>query len=305
MQPNPVLRKLGFSSDDRVVIIHTDDIGMCYSSVEAFADLWEFGLVSSGAVMVPCPWFPLAAQYAAAHPQADLGVHTTLTSEWKTYRWGPVSTRDPQSGMIDAEGYFYRRVAPVREFGVLEYVQREMEAQVQQARNAGMQPTHMDTHMGTVASPKFIPSYLKVALANSLPPMIFRMDQEGWLAQGLDAETAAIAVFLMGQLEEMGLPLLDHLVGMELDQPDQRLEQAKQAMSALEAGITHFIIHPAKDTPDLRAITPDWRARVADYETFMCEELKKHIQDQGIHVIGYRSLQELMPEPAVAAALPF
>ena len=103
MKPNPALKKLGFSENERLVIIHVDDIGMCQASVAAFADLWDFGLVSSGAVMVPCPWFLEAAKYASQHPQADLGVHLTLNCEWDTYRWGPLSTCDPQTGLLDAQ----------------------------------------------------------------------------------------------------------------------------------------------------------------------------------------------------------
>jgi chitin disaccharide deacetylase len=102
--PNPVLKKLGCSNADRLVIIHVDDVGMCQASIAAFEELWQAGIISCGAVMVPCPWFPQAAAYARNNPQADLGVHATLTSEWQTYRWGPVSTRAPASGLMDAEG---------------------------------------------------------------------------------------------------------------------------------------------------------------------------------------------------------
>ncbi len=305
MQPNPILRRLGFAEDDRVAIIHTDDIGMCLASVDAFSDLWDFGLISSGAVMVPCPWFLKAAEYARAHPQADLGVHITLTCEYKTYRWGPISTRDPKSGMLDAEGYFYHRADPAREHGDPEYVQREIEAQVERALAMGMQPTHMDTHMGVVASPKFIRGYLQVALKHRLPPMIFRMDEAGWLAAGVDATTAAMAIKMTQQLESLGMPVLDHLYGMDLGKPEARLDQAKEAFSRLQPGITHFIIHPSKDYAELREIAPDWRARAADYETFMSEELGKYIQSTGIKVIGYRQIQALMPDPAALSALAF
>jgi predicted glycoside hydrolase/deacetylase ChbG (UPF0249 family) len=305
MQPNPVLRRLGFADDDRVVIIHTDDIGMCLASVAAFSDLWDFGLISSGAIMVPCPWFLKAAEYARAHPQADLGVHTTLTSEWKTYRWGPISTRDPQSGMIDEEGYFYHRSEPAREHGDPSFVLKEMEAQVERAIAMGIQPTHMDTHMGAVASPKFLREYLQVALKHRLPPMIFRMDEAGWRAAGLDAQTAAMAVAVTQQLEAIGMPILDHLTGLDLGKPDGRLDLAKASFSALEPGITHFIIHPSKNYTELSEITPDWRARVADYETFMMEELAQYIQSIGVKVIGYRQLQTLMPDPSIVSAMPF
>ncbi len=301
MKPNPLLRRLGYSDNDRLAIIHTDDIGMCLASVMAFADLHSFGLISSGAVMVPCPWFLKAAQYACEHPEADLGVHLTLTSEWKTYRWGPISTRSPESGLVDEEGYFFHLTRPAQAHGDPLEVKKEIEAQVARAFTLGMKPSHLDTHMGTVAHPKFMPAYLQTAIMNQLPPMIFRMDPAGWQAAGLDAETAQFATQMVQQLEEMGLPLLDHLLGLPLDQPNDRLEQAKRAFSSLQPGITHFIIHPSVDTPDLRAITSDWQSRVADYQTFMREDLRAYLQQIGVHVIGYKAVQQFMPEPAAFA----
>ena len=303
MQPNPALHRLGFAENDRVAIIHTDDIGMCQASVSAFADLWDFGLISSGAVMVPCPWFLKAAEYARAHPHADLGVHTTLTSEWQTYRWGPISTRDPLSGMIDEEGCFYHDSRPAQEHGDPNCVTHEIEAQVQRALAMGMQPTHLDTHMGTVACPKFLRGYMQVALKYRLPPMIFRMEQAEWMARGLDQDTTNLAMMLCGYLESLGMPLLDHIFSLDLDNPDGRLEEAKAAFAGLQPGITHFILHPSKDTPELRAICPDWRARAANYETFLNENLRGYIRSIGVQIIGYRQLQQLMPDPETLAGL--
>jgi predicted glycoside hydrolase/deacetylase ChbG (UPF0249 family) len=305
MQPNPVLRRLGFSDTDRVAIIHTDDIGMCHASVEAFDRLWDFGLISSGAVMVPCPWFLHAAEYARQHPEADLGVHITLTSEWKTYRWGPISTRDPRSGMVDEQGCFYPLASLARTHGDPASVQTEMEAQVDRAIAMGMQPTHMDTHMGTVAHPKFLLGYLKLAVERRLPPMLFRLDEAGWMAAGLDAETAAMAAQTTQALESAGMPMLDHLVSLHLEFADQRMEYAQKTLGGLKPGISHFIIHPSVNTPELRAITPDWRSRAGDFELFQSAVLRDFIQAQGIHIIGYRRLQELMPDPSILSALPF
>jgi chitin disaccharide deacetylase len=296
MIPNPVLKKLGLANDDRVAIIHTDDIGMCQASVDAFADLNPVGIISCGAVMVPCPWFLHAAEYARQHPQVDLGIHLTLTSEWKTYRWGPVSTRDPATGLIDEEGCFYHRSEGVQQHGDPAAVEIELKAQVDRAIKAGMQPTHVDTHMGAVAHPKYMGIYIQLAMKYRLPPMIFRMDEAGWRTTGMDAETAKMAAALIQQLEANGLPLLDAMDGMPLDNVDEHhLERTKQKLSELKPGITHFIIHPSKDTPELRAITPDWRGRVANYQDFMNDELRKHIQKIGLHVIGYRALVDLMP----------
>ena len=295
MTPNPVLKKLGLEDNDRVAIIHTDDIGMCQASVEAFADLNEVGIISSGAVMVPCPWFLYAAEFVRQHPAVDLGVHLTLTSEWKTYRWGPVSTRDPASGMIDEEGYFHHLTEPAQVQGDPAAVAVELTAQVERAFQAGIVPTHVDTHMGSVAHPKFMGIYVQLAMQFHLPPMIFRLDEAGWRIAGLEPEIAKMAAGLIQQLEGSGLPLLDVLGGMNLDTDKNRLERTKQAFSDLQPGLTHFIIHPSKDTPELRAITPDWRCRVADYQDFINEDLRQHIQKIGVHLIGYPALKELMP----------
>ena len=183
MNANPVLKRLGLSDTDRVAIIHTDDIGMCQASVDAFADLNEVGIISSGAVMVPCPWFLHAAGYARQNPRADLGIHLTLTSEWKTYRWGPVSTRDPASGMLDEEGFFHHLSSEAQEHGDPAAVEVELTAQVERALQMGIVPTHVDTHMGSVAHPKFMGIYIRLAQKFHLPPMIFRLDEAGWRAR--------------------------------------------------------------------------------------------------------------------------
>ena len=296
MQPNPVLKQLGFSNDDRVVIIHTDDIGMCQASVSAFAEMVDFGLISSGAVMVPCPWFLEAAAYAKDHPEADLGVHLTLTSEWETYRWGPISTRDPETGLMDALGYFYRSSEEVWEHADPDAAIKELNAQITQALQAGMTLTHIDTHMGSVAHPRLIPGYIQLATQYGLPPMIPRMSAETLMSnEGVDQETAEMISGMIHTLEEMGLPLLDYLSGLSLEDEKDRFGQAKQALGALKPGLTHFIIHPSKDTPELRRITESWACRVADFETFTSDATRAFIKNEGIQVIGYRDLMALMP----------
>jgi len=294
MNVNPFLKKLGLGNDARVVIIHTDDIGMCQASVSAFADLVDFGLISSGATMVPCPWFPAAAAICRANPQVDMGVHLTLTSEWKTYRWGPISTRDVASGLIDEEGYFHHRQPPAQERADSETVAREISAQVERAQAAGIDITHIDTHMGALAHTKFIASYLQLALEHRIPPMIVRMDEAGYRALGMASASAVFAATMAMQLEEQGLPLLDGLTHLPLNESENRIERAKQVLSQVPVGVTHFVIHPSQDTPELRAITPDWQSRAADYRAFTSEELRRWVKESGLVVIGYREIRNAM-----------
>jgi predicted glycoside hydrolase/deacetylase ChbG (UPF0249 family) len=294
---NPVLKKLGLGPRDRAVIVHTDDIGMCQASVSAFVALWEAGRVSSAVTMTPCPWFRLLADYCRAHPDVDMGVHITLTSEWEHYRWGPLSTRDPAAGLLDEQGYFPRGNAPIHAHARLEDVQREMQAQVEHALAAGIAPTHIDTHMGTVMHPRLLGAYLQLGVRYHVPVMMPRMDAAALQAQGISSDDAAVLAQMWQGLEADGLPLIDNVSGMPLDVEGEHADHfavAQRTFAALPAGITHFVLHPSTDTPELRALAPDWRGRVANLETFMRADLLPLLRQMGIHVIGYRALKDLI-----------
>jgi chitin disaccharide deacetylase len=295
MELNPVLKKLGFANTDRLVILHTDDIGMCQASLAAFIDLWENGSISSGAIMLPCPWAKPAAEYCRTHPGVDMGVHATLTAEWQGYPWSALSTRDTAGGLLDRDGFLWQTSEETQAHATPEAVETEVQLQVRKALDWGVDVTHVDSHMGTIIHPKFIQAYIQAALQARVPVMLPRADPATAVDMAMDAETAAGFAALIAQLEEQGLPLVDGLAMLPLDQPEGQMDIAKKMLSELPAGVTHFLFHPSIDTPELRLIAPDWPSRVANYQTFMDPGLKKFIKDKGIQVIGYRHLRELMP----------
>ena len=294
MTPNPLLKKLGYSDTDRLVILHTDDIGMCQASIQAYKDLWEFGTITSGAVMVPCPWFPSVAEMCRANPQMDMGVHATLNAEWDSYRWSPISTRDPESGLLDADGYFHHWNDAVIANAKPEAVDVEVNAQIERALAAGIDVTHVDSHMGTIMDPKFVQSYLQAGMSRLLPNMLPRASAQGFAMMGVDENAQAMYAPILQQLESQGVPMLDGLFSMPLEHDNDHIGVAKKLLGEVPAGITHFLFHPSIDTPELRAICPDWKARVANYHAFMSDELKSFIKDSGIHLIGYRAIRDVM-----------
>lgn len=291
---NPFLQKLGYSPDDRVVIFHADDIGMCHATIPAIEQLFAAGLLSSAAAMVPCSWFPALAAYAREHPQADIGVHLTFTCEWDVYRWGPVGLRDPFSGMLDDEGYFYRTTAAAQQHSNPEAVATELRAQVDRAITAGIDITHIDSHMGTLFHPTFFRAYLELAIQYRVPVMVPRLNSTLMQQRRMDADMVAFFQTAQEWMDARGLPLCDTITALPLEQPGDRLAIAQQQIAALPPGLTHFILHPAADTPELRAICNDWPARVADLHVFVEPTLREYAHAQGLHVIGYRTLRDAM-----------
>lgn len=293
MTPNPFLKKLGYTDNDRLVIIHTDDIGMCHASVQAFKDLWAFGTISSAATMTPCPWFPAVAQMCRENPEIDMGVHATLNAEWESFRWGPVSTRESASGLLDEAGYFHQWHQAVYDNATPEAVDIEVNAQVEKALKAGLDVTHVDSHMGTIMNPKFIQSYVQAATKRLLPPMLPRLNATGMDMMISEEDRMAFAP-VMDMFESLGIPMVDGILGMPLEHGDNHVEVAKQMLGLAPVGITHFVLHPSVDTPELRAIAPDWPARVANYNAFMSDELKKFLESEDIKLTGYRAIRDAM-----------
>jgi predicted glycoside hydrolase/deacetylase ChbG (UPF0249 family) len=292
---NAALKQLGFDARDRVLIIHADDIGMCQATQPAIAELFEFGLVSSAAVMAPCSWFPLAAAFCREHPTVDMGVHLTLNCEWQGYRWGPISTRDAASGLLDQQGYLHASPADTEQHADPGAVAAELRAQVERALQAGVDATHIDAHMGTPLRPRFVQSYLQVALENRLPA--FFLSREG--AERLRMRTGGLGgeaydPRLWQELEARGMPVFDDLAFLPLHDPSDHVAVAKKAIDDLCPGLTVMILHPAQDTPELRAIAPDWRSRVANYQACLSEELRDYVRESGVQLIGYRPLRELV-----------
>jgi predicted glycoside hydrolase/deacetylase ChbG (UPF0249 family) len=270
---------------------------MCQSTLTAYADMVDFGLLSSAAVMVPCPWFPATAAFVRNHPQRDqldIGVHLTLTSEWDAFRWGPISSRDAATGMLDSEGYFHRDARGFQEHCQATAVQQEIVAQVERAISAGIEPTHIDNHMLSILHPTLLPLYFQLGQHYRLPNLMFRTDAAGFERMGVPAEQAAVYAQMLRQLEEQGQPLFDHIHMMPLDDGSERLAKAQAALDNLPPGLTYFIIHPTTDTPEIRALAPDWRARVADYRLFTDERWRQAVADSGVQVVGYRAIREAM-----------
>lgn len=272
---------------ERGIVLHVDDLGMCHSGNLAFTELHRRGFVTCGSVMVPCPWFREIADLASRDPSLDLGVHLTLTSEWRHYRWSPISTTSAASGLIDADGYFWRDVGSLRHHLVPEAAEIELRAQIDRARSAGLRPTHLDAHMAAAMLPELLACHVVLARELGVVPVLPRKIR---FAPDQPSYERTIAT-----LEAAGLPLPDACRGTLAVDPQDTRGRYRELIESLSRGITHMALHCAQPG-DMQAINPQHaKWRVAEYELLADGAVHRWCEELGVVPIGYRAIQRFWP----------
>ncbi|MBI1842496.1 MAG: polysaccharide deacetylase family protein [Verrucomicrobia bacterium] len=278
--------ELGFRKESRILIINGDDVGGCHSANVATIEALENGLMTSATIMVPCPWFNEIAHYAVSHPDKDFGVHLCQTCEWKSYRWGPVASREKIPGLIDPEGYLWASVEEVYAKSNPQEAYWEAKAQIEKALAAQVDVTHLDSHMGTMqVDPRYLEMYVRLGLEYRLP---LRMASESSFVAGGFPK-------LRQQIAARGIVFPDFFIHEELkDEKNGVKEFWIRLIRSLKPGVTELYIHAAKVSDELKAITGSWKTRNEQYELFTHDaEFRKLLEDEKILRMGYRPLREL------------
>jgi len=277
--------KLGYARDAKLVIVHADDLGMTHSVNAASIKGLESGLVTSASIMVPCPWFPEMAEYAKTHPDADFGLHLTLTSERVFYRWGPVAARDRVPSLVDSNGYFHLNWNESTHIDARE-VELELRAQIEKALAMGVRPTHLDSHQYRLFEngKEMFQSILRLGHEYKLPVFMVR----DWFAE---------RPYLEASLGPEDL-VVDHTVTMETGvAPEKWADFYVRALKNLQPGVTVFIIHLAYDDVEMRAATRErdtwgaaWRQR--DFDFFTSAQFRAVVKEQDIKLVTWRQLAQ-------------
>uniref|UniRef100_UPI0032180910 polysaccharide deacetylase family protein n=1 Tax=uncultured Draconibacterium sp. TaxID=1573823 RepID=UPI0032180910 len=261
--------KLGFPAGKKVLLLHCDDAGMCEEANIAVQAYSLKDHIQSAAVMMPCPNAEEMVEWAKKHPKADIGVHLTLTSEWKKYRWAPLTKASKVPGLIDPQGKMWHEVPDVVMHASAKEVETEVRAQIDKMIKMGYTPSHIDTHMGTLyGSAEYVKVFLKIASEYRIP------------ANAIDLSDPDVVEFY----QKAGYPINDEVIGLlanyklpKLDNfgsvPKGKSYKEKRQnffnlVNALKPGLTEIIFHPSIETDNLKSITGSWQQRVWEAEMF-------------------------------------
>lgn len=285
--------KLGFPKGKTILLLHSDDAGMCEEANLAVQAYSLKNHIQSAAVMMPCPYAEEIVEWAKSHPRADIGVHLTLTSEWKNYRWGPVSDAEKVPGLIDGEGKLWRSVPEVVTNATAKEVEIEIRAQIDKMISMGYKPSHIDTHMGTLyASPDYVKVFLKAAEDYNIPANAIDVSDPDVLAFYKKAGYP-ITDEVVGMLAEYTLPKLDNFGSV----PDGKNYQDKKdnffnLVKSLKPGLTEIIFHPSIETENLKSITGSWQQRVWEAEMFSDPEVLEFFKTNDIQLTTWTEIME-------------
>jgi len=299
--------RLGFPRGSRVVIVHVDDVGMSFDSNQGAIMAMTKGIATSCSVMMPCPWVPAYIHYLKEHPATDAGLHLTLTSEWDEYRWPPLSGKPKVPGLVDKEGALWPEVADVVAHATPDEVETEIRAQIERAREMGFEPTHMDSHMGTLfATPELIQRYVKLAIEYHIPVMFpaGHATLIAALTHFSDAQMQMIRT-IGSQIWAAGLPVLDDIFNesygwtlpkgtAETDANLQKMktQKYKEAFKAMKPGITYLIMHCTQPSEIFKHISGSGLTRKGDLLAMMDPELKNYVEKEHIILTTWRELSE-------------
>lgn len=296
LDPKETMRLLGYNDDAKLLVIHGDDAGMCHSANAATAAALQRGIVTCASAMAPCPWFLHFVDWAKAHPEADVGLHLTLTSEWEHYRWRPLSPPDRVPSLLDEDGFLWRTTKDIFDHAVLSEMEIEARAQIEYALTCGLNPSHIDSHMGVFSVPGGLELFVRLGEEYGILPRLLPRGPEDLarLEQTLWAERAEREERAAGDPSSSRRRRIPVAYSIRLAPKAPTVEAMRDALRetvcSLAPGIWGLTLHLNGDDDEIRAVTPMWEQRFREFTLFTSDEAKSILDEAGVVLVDYQRL---------------
>ena len=309
-QINNIAERLGYESDAKLLIIHGDDIGVSHSVNIASFDGYLNNVINSGSAMIPSPWIKEVAVFHKKYPEYDLGLHLTLTAEWKNYKWRGVSSSNEIRFLINNENEFFDNTSDVNINADPEEVRKELQAQINFARLIGINPTHIDTHMGALAVNKYLwRVYIEIGHKNKLVPMVTKsrglnlFDEEFPMPEYIVPVNDIYMLYPGADRtfieNSTGVDIANTLIVNDIYKYDDWFNLYSSKIESLSPGLNVFLLHLGYDNEELRAVTIDhpeygslWRQ--LDFDVFNSEEIKKVLKDNDVKLVTWGEIRNVV-----------
>jgi hypothetical protein len=286
--------KLGWKANDRVLIVHSDDVGMSHASNVGTLAALRVGTVTSLSMMMPCPWVPEFGRYAVRHKDLDVGLHITMTSEWDDYRWGPVAGKLTVPGLADEMGCLWDNNRLLKEHATPDEVETEIRAQIDRAETMGIGITHLDSHMYALYSDeRYFQRFMKVAVEKQLPFLVAAGHLYHASREAKDPTELNLFKKYAQQVWDAGLPVIDdlHRASYSWDVTHKK-ELYMETFRSLRPGLTEMVVHCTAPNDVIPVVTGNRSHLYGDYYAFIDPDVKQVIEDEKIILTTWRELKK-------------
>lgn len=292
-----MLEKLGFRSQDRLVIIQADDYGISPYANKGIEDMFLSQSITSASIMMPCAWAAEAAAFCAQNAHVNAGIHLTLCSSGDV-EYRPVFQGHRAGSVMNENGYLPREMRVIELYADAMEIKAELDAQIQSAIAMGVDPTHLDTHagclMGFTAGRDFLEAAFDLCEQYELP---FNLPRRIVSQPFFSKEQRHLFQQRIDEADRRGIMLIDHILALPYEAEDGEeygrfKTRMEQEIRGIEQGITQILLHPARFSAAARAETPDAEKREWEYRLFNDPQMKELFKQENIRLISWRELRD-------------
>jgi len=286
IQYKNIAQKLGYNKEDKLLIIHADDVGLSSSVNRASFKALKEGSVNSASIMMTCEKISEVSEFSKKNPDFDFGIHLTTTSEWKYYKWDGVLESIKIPSLINKNGNLHENIKLVTLKADPKELKKELQAQIDLAKSMEINISHIDSHEGALFfNTEFFKVYLELAKENRLAVFV---------------PSLVTAQFDKNYKQPDNLVVIDNLYMAENGMNINDFENFYiDILNDLKPGLSQILVHLGYDNEEMKKITIDhpnfgskWRS--VDLNVVSSDKFKNTLIKNNIKLVNWKEIQSVL-----------